>query len=417
MQRRALRAVRTSITWCVIFLMTANTGQLLGCGSCGGGSCGSSYGGNWYGGNCYGDNWSGGNWYGSCSGTSCCATTVVYNRCSATGYNRCSATATYSDCGSRSNCNSGSPCVVEGGYSEGYIVEGQAGAGYREETSVGAGCTNCAADSYVTDTGAEVLSEGVEAPVVDDNIITDGSSTRVEMPTDSPADLAIPQFAAPDPEDDLFSEPPAEAPVTERDSEPPVSSSTDDLFGEPLADAIPLELTPDATAPDAGDDLFGDPPAATPVEPAPDAATPNAGDDMFEESADIAPADAMPVDTPAVDPAVDSGEDDLDDLFGEPATDDPTAPAAEETPAEETDEENLDDLFGSMHTRRWMDDTGQHSTEGHLVMIRRDSIRILKSNGRHCTVPYDRLSDVDYDYVQAIAARLGTPIVQLASID
>ena len=44
-----------------------------------------------------------------------------------------------------------------------------------------------------------------------------------------------------------------------------------------------------------------------------------------------------------------------------------------------------------------------YGTEGRLVQIGDSTIRILKVNGRHCTVPFDRLSQRDLAYVVQLA--------------
>jgi len=143
------------------------------------------------------------------------------------------------------------------------------------------------------------------------------------------------------------------------------------------------------------DDLFGAPDAA---------AEPADADDLFAPPADEA------VEEPATDaPAAD----DLDDLFGSPAGD---------------ASDNFDDLFGARATnhqqtvsvevrtsvdplaaaqqRVWVDNTGSFSTEGRLVEVGTDFIRLLKSNGRTCTVPMSRLSADDAAYIQAVSDHL-----------
>lgn len=94
-----------------------------------------------------------------------------------------------------------------------------------------------------------------------------------------------------------------------------------------------------------------------------------------------------------------------DNLFDEPEAPAEKAPAEEPAKAE-------DDPFASIleppaePVRRWIDDTGRHETIGRLVEIRPDSVRILKDNGRHATVPLGRLSQHDLTYVTATGERL-----------
>jgi len=56
--------------------------------------------------------------------------------------------------------------------------------------------------------------------------------------------------------------------------------------------------------------------------------------------------------------------------------------------------------------RRWTNDTGTHHTQGWLVEVRADRVRILKVNGRHTTVLTESLSAADRDYVSAVGDRL-----------
>jgi hypothetical protein len=227
----------------------------------------------------------------------------------------------------------------------------------------------------------------------------------------------------------LFGNPPATEPAAP-------AAPADDLFGAPPAT--------DPAAPAApADDLFGAPPATDPAAPA-------AGgtDDLFGANSN-APA---VTETPAV----------TDDLFGAPAatpaTDDlfNTAPATE-TPATES---KVDDLFGTQPAapesttasvddlfsqaapvntlrqnamepegyeaelpapvkhvavssakadplaetanRTWVDNTGTFKTEGRLILIGDGFIRLLKSNGNTCTVPNDRMSKADANYVNSV---------------
>jgi hypothetical protein len=56
--------------------------------------------------------------------------------------------------------------------------------------------------------------------------------------------------------------------------------------------------------------------------------------------------------------------------------------------------------------RRWTNDTGTHHTQGWLVEVRADRVRILKVNGRHTTVLTESLSAADRDYVSTVGDRL-----------
>ena len=56
--------------------------------------------------------------------------------------------------------------------------------------------------------------------------------------------------------------------------------------------------------------------------------------------------------------------------------------------------------------RRWSDASNKHHTEGWLVEVRADRVRILKVNGRHTTVLTESLSAADRDYVSAVGDRM-----------
>ena len=49
--------------------------------------------------------------------------------------------------------------------------------------------------------------------------------------------------------------------------------------------------------------------------------------------------------------------------------------------------------------RQWVDDTGDWKIEARLVQILDGKVRLLKSTGKFTTVPLDRLSSTDLDYV------------------
>jgi hypothetical protein len=151
---------------------------------------------------------------------------------------------------------------------------------------------------------------------------------------------------------------------------------------------------PAAPAPATGDDLFGGPAQPAASQPAPEAASP------------AAPAPAAPA----------TG----DDLFGAPVT----TPANPETPANPPETTPANDPFGAVTQpaeellvmRTWTDNTGTFSVNGKLIAILDGEVRLLKENGRTCTVPMRRLSPPDAEYVHMIAGKLGQGIlIQLAS--
>lgn len=228
------------------------------------------------------------------------------------------------------------------------------------------------------------------------------SSSDIVNP--APADATRSESAEP-------TAPPA-SPRAPRPAPPqPAQPSLDNLFDEPAAP--PAAPAPAPAADPAADDLFGDAPAATPAAPPAEAPA----DDLFGEPTPAAPAEAAPMDdlfgepaAPATPPADAPA---ADDIFGTPPAT-PADPAAPATPAEPA-KDSLDDLFGSEsasveadsfaggRVRVWIDNTGEFSTEGRLVEVGEDFIRLLKSNGRTCTVTHSRLCAADVAYVAAIA--------------
>ena len=234
-------------------------------------------------------------------------------------------------------------------------------------------------------------------------------------------------------------EPPAEtmeeAEAFERAETPADASPAD----EPVADDADVESTPqpkrrnlfdEAPADDA--EAFESPRATEDSLPPSDAfEAPAASDDDFgiPDEAPMDEGDEMPAD----DFGDDSGAPASDDSGFEPATEEPMEegfegepgqegePGIEGEPLEEGEpmEEEApaeSDPFDAnvLHTpgqrsREWRDDTGRHGTEGRLVEVHADRVRILKTSGRHTTVPMARLSRADRDHVAGVALALGRP--------
>ena len=142
-----------------------------------------------------------------------------------------------------------------------------------------------------------------------------------------------------------------------------------------------------------------------------------------------------PAEAPAAAPAKDS----FDDLFGEPA---PAAPATDPAPAadtaeplpEPTDEVKpadeakpapTDDPFGDpfkisaegqLPMRAWVDNTGTFKIQGRLIAILDGKVRLLKDTGKTTTVPLNRLSAADREYVDQVVERNGSDVLkQLAA--
>lgn len=217
--------------------------------------------------------------------------------------------------------------------------------------------------------------------------------------------FTLPATDEPTEEEPAEEEAPLEEPMEETEGfEPPADEATD----EPM-DEVEVVKEPAAPAKGATRNLFDEAPAAddfgAPADD--DAGIPEAPpmDEGFEAPADEAPLDDVPADDMPMEEAPAD-----DDGFEAPADedapmDDDVDAQTEETPADETPA--ADPFDSSLRvpaapTRTWQDDSGRFSTEGRLVEIRAGSVRILKTTGRHTTVPMDRLSDADRDHVAGV---------------
>ena len=92
-------------------------------------------------------------------------------------------------------------------------------------------------------------------------------------------------------------------------------------------------------------------------------------------------------------------EDELDALFGKSA---PQRPAAMLPPVKPL-------------VREWVDNTGKYTTVGRLAEIGTSYVRLAKSNGKFCTVPFRRLSPADVQYLHDMKVALnGTDVIKIA---
>jgi len=171
-------------------------------------------------------------------------------------------------------------------------------------------------------------------------------------------------------------------------------------------------------------DLYGDEDEVAPAEEAPADAPSATADDGTSEPAEDAAADAAPAEEAemaeeesedAQSEAPASADSDGGETAEEPApAEEPAEEAANEADAaqeSEPEQAEADPAEAAMVVpnepmRRWTDETGTHHTQGWLVELRADRVRILKVNGRHTTVATESLSAEDRDYVSAVGARL-----------
>jgi hypothetical protein len=71
---------------------------------------------------------------------------------------------------------------------------------------------------------------------------------------------------------------------------------------------------------------------------------------------------------------------------------------------------------GKLPMRQWVDDSGSFQVKGRLILILGGKVRLLKETGRTTTVPMDRLSDADRQYVEEVISRYGTDLTELSKI-
>ena len=206
---------------------------------------------------------------------------------------------------------------------------------------------------------------------------------------DQPVAPAAPM---PAPVEDLAGGPDAKLPQQE-----PKEPNLFDLYGDDADDeAAPSEEPPADSRPETADDDAG--------EPAEDAAaktTPAADAEMTEDEADATEAEATDGDSETAEEAAPAEE----------PTAEETTEEADAAPEAEPDQAEAEPAEAAVTVpdepmRRWSNDSNTHHTQGWLVEVRADRVRILKVNGRHTTVLTESLSATDRDYVSAVGDRL-----------
>jgi hypothetical protein len=69
---------------------------------------------------------------------------------------------------------------------------------------------------------------------------------------------------------------------------------------------------------------------------------------------------------------------------------------------------------GTLAVRQWVDDSGMFRIRGRLIAVLDGKVRILKETGRTTTVPMERLSAADREYVSELLTRYGAELNGLA---
>ncbi|WP_160148152.1 SHD1 domain-containing protein [Rubripirellula obstinata] len=241
--------------------------------------------------------------------------------------------------------------------------------------------------------------------------------------------------------DDLFGDPPADAPVDEP------AGGMDDLFGDPPADSG--DAMPNSDEQPSIDDLFGDSSSQDDSNIESMVSEETSAEDLFgtPEPSDMTSDEIF--DAPSQEASEEADSDfNIDDLFGAasaptenvvadvsvdsnvieelPAPADEVAVqevatqevavqevATQEVATQEVATQEVavqvvsksvmpTDALDETRIRTWIDNTGVYHVEGRLIEIAGDHVRLLKANGRTCTVPNSRLCQADAAYVDSI---------------
>ena len=268
------------------------------------------------------------------------------------------------------------------------------------------------------DTAAETATDESPAETMEDAEAFERAETPADVnATDEPVADGADVDSTPQPKRrNLFDEAPTdeseafETPRATEDSPPPsdafeAPAASDDDFGipeEPMdaGDEMPADDFGDDSGAPASDDSGFEPATEEPMDDAPVDESMEEGDPGFEGEPGFE-GDPLEQGEP-----LEEGDPEFE---GEPGIEGEPEPLKEEAPA-------ASDPFdaNTLHTpgqplREWRDDTGRHGTEGRLVEVRADRVRILKTSGRHTTVPMARLSRADRDHVAGVALALGRP--------
>jgi hypothetical protein len=216
-------------------------------------------------------------------------------------------------------------------------------------------------------------------------------------------------------------------------AEPP-KPSIEQVAPQEVPAPEPAEEMPEETPPAAPPEEMPEEPA-TPAKPADDVEDLFKDTDAGDKKAAASPANATP------DPA-DNKADDVDDLFKD--TDDKKAAAIQPAAAQLASDRELEDLFieptavaprpktrpvktakqvvearhveilpaahvapaaeSSNAMRTWTDNTGKYRINARLVIVGEGSVRLLKDTGKYTTVPFNRLSSDDLNFVRRQSA-------------
>ncbi len=272
-----------------------------------------------------------------------------------------------------------------------------------EETKPSVADDIFSAESHIEPKSTE--PSNVDAPKSIDDIF--GAETAPSKPVENTLPIE-PAASTPSPKaeslDDIFGKPAADS-ASEKalavegkpaEASPPKESSIDEIFGEkPAAIQAPTSIkestkstetpaTSEAAEGPSLDDLFGKPVSKE----LKDVDVDKLFDSLFDPTAVPQPTEKidLPSTTPAAPPEKDKG-DELDKLFG----------IGSFVPPSE---------FKGAEFQTWVDNTGTYTVRARLVVIYSDRVKLIKENGKFTTVPINRLSEKDFQYVQWVASNL-----------
>lgn len=251
-------------------------------------------------------------------------------------------------------------------------------------------------------------------PVMRPPVVVEEPAPKAQPTEEGPALPRPPAPSRPEaemPDDAALPKPPAPAPVSDVPAPKPAEPEAPMKPAEPRTPAAPKDeedLFEDATEPAPAKPAMPAAPAAEKPAPTKEPKPGESLDDIFNDGGDAkkpATAEAGPVAEPAQ-PTPEPEQPTAEPDATEPSKEEP-ATEQEEPAASETDP------FAVVPTPRepvrlWVDDTGLYEVTGRLVSIGRGTARILKSNGRHTTVPLEQLSEHDRFYVEATANRIAS---------
>ena len=183
----------------------------------------------------------------------------------------------------------------------------------------------------------------------------------------------------------------------------PRPAAVEDLAGGPdVKPAMPEPKEPNLF------DLYGDEgddeaaPSEEPAEESAESAADDAGEPAEDAAAETTPADEAEM----TEDEAEATDGDSESAEEAAPAEEPAAEEADAAPKAAADPAEAAVTVPNEPMRRWTNDTGTHHTQGWLVEVRADRVRILKVNGRHTTVLTESLSAADRDYVSAVGDRL-----------